>query len=161
MFPQGGNFFFDKITLFLPPPFSHPPKIFPKRKKICDKFTLKKILPPSDKSSIKNFSPQNKFTLNFFLWHLSLDFGFGRYYTTEDLIVSFPGTPLYESPDTLLSKPYNDNASDIWAMGAIFYEMLTGKVLFSNVRTMVNTPENTPNNRSNLKQLSIKNQASI
>jgi serine/threonine protein kinase len=65
------------------------------------------------------------------------DFGFGRFYTTQDLIESFPGTPLYESPDTLLSKPYNDNASDVWAMGAIFYEMVTGKVLFSNVRTMI------------------------
>ena len=36
----------------------------------------------------------------------------------------------------LHNRPYNDNKSEMWSVGCIFYEMLSGKPLFSTVKSI-------------------------
>lgn len=59
------------------------------------------------------------------------DFGFSRHYSQEDLIQSFPSTPLYAAPEILNHQPYLSNQGDLWSLGLIFWEMLHGKHPFS------------------------------
>ena len=65
------------------------------------------------------------------------DFGFARFYDAKELVYSRPGTPMYQHPKVILHQPYTANITDIWAMGITFYVLLTGKVLFHDVRTQV------------------------
>lgn len=63
------------------------------------------------------------------------DFGFARVMsgnqngTQEDLIKSYPNTPLYAAPDLLKQRPYDDKC-DLWSIGAIAYELMVGEPLF-------------------------------
>eukprot|EP01117_Protostelium_nocturnum_P007657 TRINITY_DN2747_c0_g1_i1.p1 TRINITY_DN2747_c0_g1~~TRINITY_DN2747_c0_g1_i1.p1 ORF type:complete len:1175 (-),score=465.16 TRINITY_DN2747_c0_g1_i1:90-3614(-) len=63
------------------------------------------------------------------------DFGFSRFFAPNELMQSFPLSPLYASPQLLFQRPY-DPRSDLWSVGVIFYEMLTGGTLFKEVQTM-------------------------
>jgi len=40
------------------------------------------------------------------------------------------GTPLNKAPEIFNEKPY-DSKADVWSLGIIFYEMLTGFVPFT------------------------------
>ena len=50
-------------------------------------------------------------------------------YSSTDKRETFCGTPLYISPELLLGNSY-DRQVDIWALGVMMYEFLTGKIPF-------------------------------
>ncbi|MBI5534677.1 MAG: serine/threonine protein kinase [Deltaproteobacteria bacterium] len=52
-----------------------------------------------------------------------------RMTSTQDIL----GTPLYMSPEVMESALKADARSDIWALGATLYEMLTGRVPFEGL----------------------------
>jgi serine/threonine protein kinase len=61
------------------------------------------------------------------------DFGFARNFQVDDLFNTLCGTPLYMAPELLLpSKDKSDKKYttkvDLWSIGIILYEMLTGKI---------------------------------
>ena len=65
-----------------------------------------------------------------------LDFGISKMVdaTTEGMSVTttttMMGSPLYMSPEQMASPKGVDSATDIWALGVILYELLTGRVPF-------------------------------
>eukprot|EP01127_Copromyxa_protea_P007215 TRINITY_DN1712_c0_g1_i1.p1 TRINITY_DN1712_c0_g1~~TRINITY_DN1712_c0_g1_i1.p1 ORF type:complete len:1024 (-),score=180.60 TRINITY_DN1712_c0_g1_i1:283-3117(-) len=61
------------------------------------------------------------------------DFGFACEVRAQ--MQSILGSPLYMAPEVLHGKVYSSK-SDLWSVGCIFYEMLTGRTPFSYVRTM-------------------------
>ncbi len=64
-----------------------------------------------------------------------LDFGISKSTSLEDGSVTASaavvGSPLYMSPEQLASSRTADARSDVWALGVILYEMVTGKRPFS------------------------------
>jgi serine/threonine protein kinase len=66
-----------------------------------------------------------------------LDFGLVKSSAADDLPVnvtvegSFVGSPLYASPETTLGDAAPDARSDIYALGATAYHLLTGRPVFS------------------------------
>lgn len=55
------------------------------------------------------------------------DFGFAMKHTDSKKYSSYNvGSPVYMPPEALNENKYSFK-SDIWALGVIFYEMLTGK----------------------------------
>lgn len=69
-----------------------------------------------------------------------LDFGISKAALTgrvfgDDLALSKSsyamGTPLYMSPEQIRAAPHLDSRTDIWSMGAVLYELVSGKTAFS------------------------------
>jgi serine/threonine-protein kinase len=59
-----------------------------------------------------------------------LDFGISKSTATSDVSVTastaIMGSPLYMSPEQIMSAKSVDHRSDVWSLGVILYEMLTG-----------------------------------
>jgi tetratricopeptide (TPR) repeat protein len=57
------------------------------------------------------------------------DFGLTRVFAdVSDRVGAFAGTPPYMSPEQMLGLPHLDTRSDIFALGVILYELLTGRI---------------------------------
>ncbi|MDY7034441.1 MAG: HDOD domain-containing protein [Thermodesulfobacteriota bacterium] len=86
-----------------------------------------------------------------------MDFGISGMISLEKGVNRFPGgTPLYMSPEHFLQTPPVPQ-SDIFSLGLVFYEMLTGHPAFraGNKSTMMRKIINTPVERPSLKNKTI------
>ncbi|XP_018677209.2 serine/threonine-protein kinase ATG1c isoform X3 [Musa acuminata AAA Group] len=58
------------------------------------------------------------------------DFGFARSLSPSTLADTLCGTPLYMAPEVMELKKY-DGKADLWSVGVIFYQLVTGKTPFT------------------------------
>jgi serine/threonine protein kinase len=56
------------------------------------------------------------------------DFGFAVFPDARGLCTGCVGTPGFTSPECLSGKPYDGRKSDVWSMGLILYQMVTGRL---------------------------------
>jgi len=63
------------------------------------------------------------------------DFGFARALQPQDMAATVCGSPLYMAPEILRHEPY-DAKADLWSVGAILFELLTGGPPFSGANPM-------------------------
>ncbi|XP_057688879.1 serine/threonine-protein kinase ULK1a isoform X1 [Corythoichthys intestinalis] len=63
------------------------------------------------------------------------DFGFARYLQTNTMAATLCGSPMYMAPEVIMSHNY-DAKADLWSIGTIIYQCLTGKAPFH-----ANTPQ--------------------
>mmetsp|Transcript_4904 Transcript_4904/g.4792 ORF Transcript_4904/g.4792 Transcript_4904/m.4792 type:complete len:414 (+) Transcript_4904:315-1556(+) len=75
------------------------------------------------------------------------DFGMSRF-LDDDLAQSWLGTPLYMAPEMFRWKEGYDAKADIWSLGVVFYEILTGEAPFNAKRR-----EEIPHAQKKLKSL--------
>jgi len=55
-----------------------------------------------------------------------IDFGFSASFKNHKRLKILCGTPCYMSPEIVCRKVYNSKAIDVWALGVLFYRMVTG-----------------------------------
>lgn len=60
------------------------------------------------------------------------DFGFSQYLVNSAPSTPETNTPWYRAPEICWSIPKYGDASDVWAVGATMYEILTGSILMNN-----------------------------
>ncbi|XP_029412314.1 serine/threonine-protein kinase ULK1 isoform X3 [Nannospalax galili] len=57
------------------------------------------------------------------------DFGFARYLQSNMMAATLCGSPMYMAPEVIMSQHY-DGKADLWSIGTIVYQCLTGKAPF-------------------------------
>ncbi|XP_034546944.1 serine/threonine-protein kinase ULK1a [Notolabrus celidotus] len=57
------------------------------------------------------------------------DFGFARHLQTNTMAATLCGSPMYMAPEVIMSQTY-DAKADLWSIGTIVYQCLTGKAPF-------------------------------
>ncbi|XP_064210096.1 serine/threonine-protein kinase ULK1a isoform X1 [Anguilla rostrata] len=57
------------------------------------------------------------------------DFGFARYLQNNMMAATLCGSPMYMAPEVIMSQSY-DAKADLWSIGTIVYQCLTGKAPF-------------------------------
>lgn len=96
----------------------------------------------------RDIKPENVFLRKGGFTHLSLlaklgDFGIGREATETDAVASKysmgVGTDAYKAPELHKFERYGQS-NDVWALGVILYEMLTGAHPFRTIDNVINKP---------------------
>jgi tRNA A-37 threonylcarbamoyl transferase component Bud32 len=86
-----------------------------------------------------------------------VDFGIAKSLREDDEALTktgvVMGTPAYMSPEQLVSTKYVDNLTDIYSMGVIFYQMITGQKPYAAEFTAENFRKITLGEYTNPKQL--------
>jgi len=82
----------------------------------------------------RDLKPQNiLFTM--FPYLKITDFGLCGYHSIDQKMKTFCGSPYYAAPECLNHINYNGFMSDIWSMGVILYELVTGEHPWSITNT--------------------------
>uniref|UniRef100_A0A915J7M8 Protein kinase domain-containing protein n=1 Tax=Romanomermis culicivorax TaxID=13658 RepID=A0A915J7M8_ROMCU len=64
-------------------------------------------------------------------WQIKLaDFGFSNYYTKDNTLCTFCGSPPYAAPEVFEGKKYFGTEIDIWSLGVILYVLVCGVLPF-------------------------------
>lgn len=60
------------------------------------------------------------------------DFGLSNFFSKNELLKTYCGSPTYTAPELLEGRPYEGPSADIWSMGVILYAMLCGCPPYAN-----------------------------
>eukprot|EP01101_Sappina_pedata_P008701 TRINITY_DN487_c0_g1_i1.p1 TRINITY_DN487_c0_g1~~TRINITY_DN487_c0_g1_i1.p1 ORF type:complete len:942 (+),score=436.57 TRINITY_DN487_c0_g1_i1:21-2846(+) len=68
------------------------------------------------------------------------NFGVSKTFMTEDNFCTFVGTPTYAAPELFGDRPTYNKSVDMWSLGVILFEMLSGRPPFheSNIMALTN-----------------------
>lgn len=58
------------------------------------------------------------------------DFGFSNYYSHDNLLATWCGSPPYAAPELFEGKQYNGPKADIWSLGVVLYVLVCGALPF-------------------------------
>ena len=61
------------------------------------------------------------------------DFGWSNYFKKDEVRTTYCGTIDYLAPEMLTKEHYHDFKVDIWSVGVLVYELLTGRAPFAPV----------------------------
>ena len=59
------------------------------------------------------------------------DFGYSRFLDQDDELEGWYGTPLLMAPEALFGQKYG-HKRDVWALGAMYFQLITGKYIFGH-----------------------------
>ncbi|CAL1542745.1 unnamed protein product [Lymnaea stagnalis] len=82
------------------------------------------------------------------------DFGLSNYYSLNNTLKTFCGSPLYASPEIVNGRPYHGPEVDVWSLGVILYTLVYGAMPFEsndlvNLKRQISEGEYTqPSNQS-------------
>uniref|UniRef100_A0A3Q2Q5Z0 non-specific serine/threonine protein kinase n=1 Tax=Fundulus heteroclitus TaxID=8078 RepID=A0A3Q2Q5Z0_FUNHE len=77
------------------------------------------------------------------------DFGFARHLQINAMAATLCGSPMYMAPEVIMSQNY-DAKADLWSLGTIVYQCLTGKAPFHVSETLKDIPKETSANLRHL-----------